>query len=140
MTKGFVTVSSLLLLIALLLTAAAFAPPSSPFFGTWQADDIDGSNLILVLARRGHSGARVRIFDDGATVCGSDASGALIPAQFKGRGTISGTTLDFTGRTKCLDHPPRVLPPFSSQLFYDSVTDTISDTSTPTAVVYTRVP
>ena len=76
---------------AALAVGAALAPSasaaSSPFVGTWESTDTDGSHQTMRISGSGRGALAVTYLDDDATVCGHT------PARFAGPGEVDGDTL-----------------------------------------------
>ncbi len=121
------------LLLAFVIQAAASS--ASPFIGRWEATDVDGSNLEMMITWDGWSGNRlvdVRGSDDrtGTWWCGG-------LARNEGLGVIrEGNSLETTGAWWCVDPVENVLFALPGYLTYDGSTDTITDGT----VVWHRAP
>ena len=126
-------VISALLALTLFRTAGA-APPGSPFTGVWQSTDTDLSHQTLAIG--GVATYHVRLYDDGASVCGQDAYGVpLYAAIGLGTGSASGNTLVVTLAITCLSHPSRFYGNVPVAYTYNPSTDTLTDQI---GVVWTR--
>jgi hypothetical protein len=84
-------------IVALVLwtPAVAGAHTTSPFDGSWESIDTDGSYQTLTVQGSAPASRSVRLVDEGAGVCG----GSL--AEFSGPGTIDGTDLHVSGTLRC---------------------------------------
>ncbi len=107
MRRFLILLATLAMTIGLAVPAIAAVP--ADFSGVWVGVDGDGSNQIAyVTARR--SGARMTLFDLGATVCGG---APLTPILAHGSGSVEGgaDTLKITfNRARCFNGHPLTLP------------------------------
>jgi hypothetical protein len=98
------------------------------YVGTWQSLDIDGSTQILRIWL--NAGIyQVEWYDEGATICGLDDSGAPIHAvTLTGTGSVlatGGLSTNFSGT--CHDGDSTAVGPFVIPFTYDRATDTLYD-------------
>lgn len=92
---GVLTIS----LVVGLTGVATAVPPGEPFKGTWEAVDIDGSNLDMVIS----PALKVSIKDDGTTVCGLVGGVPFYRSVAKGTATqLSATEIEVTLTLRCL--------------------------------------
>jgi hypothetical protein len=129
--------SILVLVVAMLALGALAATPGlastaqSPFTGTWQAIDVDGSLMTFTVSGAGPSVHWV-LHDHYATGCvkilGAPGGNAIL----QGSATIAGATITWSGDSfRCeggVSFPIPVGGGPSYQFFYDSTTDTMFST------------
>ena len=122
----------LLALVVLLMLGMVAAPatgsPKNPFVGSWENTDIvDGSHQHMSI---GGGPGHFRYRDDAATAC-DDAGLGFVPASLSGFGEfVDETTFAFTADLYCHVRGPggrHLLAEISLTFFYDSGTDTLSD-------------
>ncbi|MGI9644447.1 MAG: hypothetical protein ACR2O6_03970 [Ilumatobacteraceae bacterium] len=105
-------------------TGSAAGAARSPFTGHWTSVDIvDGSSQRMSIS--GGPAPRVRLHDEGATVCNPDLS---IAARVRGAGSVSGSTLSVGFDVTCLTRPPTLIltgVPFTFD--HDPGTGTLTD-------------
>ena len=110
-------------------TTHAAAATQSPFTGTWQAIDVDGSLMTFTVSGAG-STVHVVLHDHYATGCvkyfGARGGNAIL----QGTGTIAGSTITFSIYSfRCENGISRPVDAGNStQFFYDSTTDTMFST------------
>jgi hypothetical protein len=81
--------------LALSTPAVASTHTASPFNGSWQSTDTDGSHQTLTILGSAPAFRTVRLLDEMASVCGGT------PAEFTGSGPTDGTVLDVSGTLRC---------------------------------------
>ncbi|HEX5247836.1 MAG TPA: hypothetical protein VFW41_11990 [Gaiellaceae bacterium] len=114
---------------ALATTDAAASTSQSPFTGTWQAIDTDGSLMTFTVGGAG-SLVHVTLHDHHATSCVVHFGARGGNAVLQGTGTIAGSTLTFSYDSfRCENGISVPLDPGNSaQFFYDATTDTMFST------------
>lgn len=114
---------------ALATTQALASTSASPFTGTWQAIDVDGSLMTFTVSGTG-STVHFVLHDHYATGCvvrfGASGGNAILD----GTANITGNTLTWTVDSfRCENGITRpVGPDNSAQFFYDATTDTMFST------------
>jgi hypothetical protein len=73
--KGLVIALVMLIAVGLAVTAPAKAAPISYFTGVWEATDIDGSHMRMVITGSGYAGHKFRWTDSSWSICGDTRSG-----------------------------------------------------------------
>lgn len=118
----------LAVLFMLVAVTASAAPPNRPFVGAWEATDIfDGSHERASIGGGGNGQYHVRGFDDGASVCGLDASGEPLYAAIAiGTGNAVGNELHADLTLWCLSHPRAFHELRHDNIIYDPLNDTLS--------------
>lgn len=117
-----------LTIVGTTLAPQSAAAEASPFAGTWNSIDTDGSNQTMKISGSAKGALGVRYFDDAATVCGGD------PARFAGSGHVEGDVLEADVLLVCIPGG-NVFGHITIEATYDASTDTLSD---PSGVVWTR--
>lgn len=119
-----IRISIVALVVALsasLAGVASGAPPGASFQGSWEAIDVDDSNLDMNISKK----LKVTVRDDFTTVCGGTRSVA------KGTGTATGpASFDVTLTVRCLgggvfDDGSRTRD-FDFTFTYDAGTDAVT--------------
>jgi hypothetical protein len=113
----------------LAVTHAAAATTQSPFTGMWQGIDVDGSLMIFTVSGGGSTG-RVTLHDHYATGCVAQLGASGGNAILRGTGTIDESTITFSFYSfRCENGISRPVDAGNStQLFYDSASDTMFST------------
>ena len=107
-----------------LLGGSAHAANDSPFLGTWESVDHDGSNQTLHVSGGGSGHFAMSLYDDAATVaCGG------APARVSGSGTADGNDLSMTAAITCVPGGNFVRNRIEIAFEYDPSTDTLRDFS-----------
>jgi len=102
----------------------AQAANDSPFLGTWESVDNDGSNQSLAINGGGSGHFAISLYDDAATVaCGG------APALVSGSGTADGNDLNMTAAITCLPGGNFVRGRIAISFEYDPSSDTLTDFS-----------
>ncbi|MFQ6170819.1 hypothetical protein ACK8HX_04370 [Oryzobacter sp. R7] len=105
---------------AALAPAAATAAPSSPFAGTWESTDTDGSHQTLRVSGSGQGALALVYLDEEASLCGG------APARFGGAGLADGDYL--AGRVLVVCTPGgNALGQIGVEYWYDGGTDQLVD-------------
>lgn len=108
----------------LLVGGNAQAANDSPFLGTWESVDHDGSNQLLAISGGGSGHFAMSLYDDAATVaCGG------APARVSGTGAADGNDLSMTAAITCLPGGNFVRGRIEISFEYDPSTDTLTDFS-----------
>ena len=127
MRKFVFTALAICILIALAMALASDATAAPGFLGRWWSVDVDGSSQKLQIGLA-DNGYLLKLFDDGASICGLDPDGnPLYAAIGKGKGTADGNVLHASFKFWCLTDPRTFWGTATGDYTYDPATDTLQD-------------
>lgn len=111
------------LLLAFVIQAAAISV--SPFIGRWEATDVDGSNMEMLITLDGWSGTRLLKLRGSDDRTGSWCGGL---ARMEALGVMrESNSLETSGAWWCVDPVENILFPLPGYLTYDASTNTLTD-------------
>ena len=108
------------------------------YIGSWETIDVDGSYETLDITRLPDGTFSVYMYDNGASVCGTDAdSKPIYPAEVIGSGYLDADgTLVFAGTWHCLETSAPKSGSIGGPFIYDPGTDALVDWSG--GIIWTR--